>query len=135
MKFKLLICLLFAGHANAEEINYSKISEANSVRQGKALIRYFQIYGEPCTYFQFINSKDKWSVATTEKFCSLDGKSFWTDFSDAAITNIKISDGGISMDLSITPLEPTGEQKKKCFIPISKGIFGAVDCKPVQIDD
>ncbi|MNF55422.1 hypothetical protein D3C85_372190 [compost metagenome] len=135
MKFKFLIFLLFVAHANAGEINYSKISEAHSVRQGKALIRYFQIYGEPCTYFQFIDSKNKWSVATTEKFCSLDGKSFWTDFSDAEVTNIKIFDGGVSMDLSITPLEPTGEQKKKCFMPISKETFGTVDCKPAQIED
>lgn len=135
MKLKLLTLLIFVAHANAEEIAYSRISEAQSVRHGKNLIRYFQVYGEPCTYFQFIDSKNKWSVATTKKFCSLDGKSFWTDFSDAAVTSVKVSDDGISMDLNITPLEPTGEQKKKCFMPISAEAFGAVGCKSVEIED
>ncbi|WP_313086226.1 hypothetical protein [Pseudomonas sp.] len=135
MKFKLLVLLVFVAHANAEEIAYSKISEAQSVRYGKNLIRYFQVYGEPCTYFQLIDSKNKWNVATTKKFCSLDGKSFWTDFSDTAVTGIKISDDGISIDLSITPLEPTGEQKKKCFMPVSAEAFGAVDCESVETED
>jgi hypothetical protein len=135
MKFKLLALLIFVVHANAEEIAYSNNSEAQSVRQGKNLIRYFQVYGEPCTYFQFIDSKNKWNVATTKKFCSLDGRSFRTEFSAAAVTGIKISDNGISMDLSITPLESTGEQTKKCFMPISAKAFGAVECKTVEIED
>jgi len=134
MKFKLLTLLFFVAHASAEEIAYSRISEAQSVRQGENLIRYFHVYGEPCTYFQLVDYKNGWSVSTTKKFCSLDGKSFRTDFSDAAVTGIKISADGVFMDLNITPLEPTGERKKRCFMPVSAEAFGAVECKSVEID-
>lgn len=129
----ILITLLFAStYTNAQEIDYTKISEAQSIRHGEIIVRNLKLYGEPCTYFQVINSKKKWTISETIKFCQIDGKSFLTDFADAETTNIRITEKGITMNLSITPLDTTGEQKKECFIPILKNSLGAIECKSLR---
>lgn len=127
--------LLFTTTSNADNIDYSKISDAQSARHGKMLIRQLKIYGDPCAYFQIINPKDSWNVTETKIFCNLDGKSFWTDFADASVTNIMVSQDGITMNLSITPLTTTGEENKKCFIPISNQEFGDIECQSAETKD
>lgn len=128
MRAILTILLFTSTYSNAQGIDYTKISEAQSIRQGETLVRHFNLYGEPCTYFQVIDSKNKWTIAETKKFCHIDGKSFLTDFADAETTNIRLTKKGIYIDLSITPLDATGEQKKECFMPILNNSLGTIEC-------
>lgn len=132
MRFLLFCFLFFSGFSSAEGVDYNLVSEAHSFRQGKTLIRYIQTYGKPCTYFQLIDSRDGWRVTDTQNFCGMDGKSFLTDFADAEVSNISVSERGVAMSLSVTPLEPIGEQKKECFMPVLNGAFGVIECRDVQ---
>jgi hypothetical protein len=132
MRHTLIILLFASTYSNAQEIDYTKISEAQSIRQGATLVRHFNLYGEPCAYFQIIDSTNKWSISETKKFCHIDGKSFLTDFADAEITNIRLTEKGISISLSITPLETTGEQKKECFMPILNDSLGIIECESTR---
>jgi hypothetical protein len=132
MRTTLTILLFVTNCSNAQDIDYTKISEAQSIRQGATLVRHFNLYGEPCAYFQVIDSKKNWIISETKKFCHIDGKSFLTDFSDAEVKNIRLTTKGISMILSITPLENSGEQKKECFMPILANSLGTIECKSIR---
>lgn len=132
MRTIFIMLLLSSTYSNAQDIDYTKISEAQSIRQGATLVRHFNLYGEPCTYFQIIDSKKKWTISETKKFCHIDEKSFLTDFADAEVTNIRLTAKGISMDLSTTPLETIGEQKKECFMPILNNSLGTIECKSIK---
>jgi hypothetical protein len=110
-----------------DEIDYSKISEASSARIEKILVRYTRLFGEPCANIQILTPGD-WQVIETERICSFNGLSFETDFADAYFSDPKFSSDGVHLHLSLTPLEPTGEQKKKCFIPIKNKHIGTIEC-------
>lgn len=109
------------------EIEYSKISEASSARVGGTLIRYVRLYGEPCANIQIINPKS-WEAIETKHICELDGLSLESEVADAYFSNPKFSKEGVHLNLSVTPLEPVGEQKKLCLIPIKDKQIGTMEC-------
>lgn len=113
------------------EIDYSKISEARSARIEKILVRYFRIYGEPCANIQILDSKN-WEAVETKRICELNGLSLESEVADAYFSNPQFSNEGVHLQLSITPLEPVGEQKKTCLIPIKDKQIGAIKCADID---
>lgn len=113
------------------EIDYSKTAEASSARIENILVRYFRIYGEPCANIQTLNSKN-WEAVETKRICELNGLSLESEVADAYFSNPQFSNEGVHLQLSITPLEPVGERKKACLIPIIDKQIGAIEC--IDID-
>lgn len=123
----LLLLTVFSGLVVCGEIDYSKIAEASSARITNTLIRYYRLYGEPCANIQIINSKN-WEAVETKRICELNGLSLESEVADAYFSNPKFSKEGVHLQLSITPLEPIGEQKKTCIIPIRNKHIGDIEC-------
>lgn len=123
--------LFLAMGVHGEEIDYSKISEAKSARINNLIIRYIRMYGESCAVLQTINPKGGREITSTKNICSLNGKSFKTDFADAYFENVYFSDNGVHLTLSTTSLEPIGEQKMECFVPIKDGSINTMTCEDI----
>lgn len=109
------------------EVNYQNIAEAKSARIESSLARYFRMYGEPCANIQIIKPKS-WEIIETMRICELNSLSLKADVADAYFRDPEFSRKGITLQLSITPLPPTGEQKKTCLIPIKDKHIGAMTC-------
>lgn len=114
--------LVFSG-----EIDYSKIAEASSARIENTLVRYSRLYGEPCANIQILNSKN-WEALKTRRICEFNGQSLESDFADAYFSNPEFSKEGVHLELSITPLEPVGEKKNICLVPIKDKKIGTIEC-------
>lgn len=127
----LFLLILLPSLVVSAEIDYSKISEASSARIEKILVRYFRIYGEPCANIQILNSKN-WEAVETKRICELNGLSLESEVADAYFSNPQFSNEGVHLQLSITPLEPVGEQKKACLIPIKDKQIGAIECADID---
>ena len=123
----LFVFVLFPTVAVGGEIEYSKISEASSARIEGTLVRYSRLYGEPCANIQIITPKS-WEAIETKRICELNGLSLESEVADAYFSNPKFSREGVHLNLSITPLEPVGEQKKLCLIPIKDKQIGTMEC-------
>lgn len=125
--FVLFLLTLLPSLVVSGEIDYSKIAEASSARIENILVRYSRLYGEPCANIQIINSKN-WEAVETRRICEFNGQSLESEFADAHFSNPEFSKEGVHLQLSITPLEPVGEQKKTCLIPIRDKQIGAIEC-------
>ncbi|MDM8348535.1 hypothetical protein P8H27_06445 [Pseudomonas sp. sp1636] len=123
----LFVLALLPAVTTGGEIDYSKIAEASSSRIESTLVRYSRLYGEPCANIQILNPKN-WEVIETKRICELNGLSLESEVADAYFSNPKFSKEGVHLKLSITPLEPVGEQKKICLIPIKDKQIGAIEC-------
>lgn len=113
------------------EIDYSKIAEASSARIENILVRYFRLYGEPCANIQILNSKN-WEAVETKRICEFNGLSLESGVADAYFSNPQFSKESVHLQLSITPLEPVGEQKKACLIPIRDKQIGIIECTDID---
>lgn len=123
----LFVFTFFSAATVGGEIECSKISEASSARIEGALVRYSRLYGEPCANIQIINPKS-WEAIETKRICELDGLSLESEVADAYFSNPQFSKEGVRLNLSVTPLEPVGEQKKICLIPIKGKQIGTMEC-------
>lgn len=122
-----LVFAFFPAVTIGSEVDYSKIAEASSARIENTLVRYSRLYGEPCANIQILNPKS-WEALETKRICELNGVSLETEVADAYFSDPKFSEEGVYLKLSITPLEPVGEQKKICLIPIKDKHIGAIEC-------
>jgi len=77
---------------------------------------------------EIINVHDKLKVLESMDLCSFEGKFFSTGFAYAGFQDITFEKDGIHLILSVTPLEPTGEQLRKCSIPIANGKMSSLHC-------
>lgn len=127
----LSLLILLPSLVVSAEIDYSKISEASSARIEKILVRYFRIHGEPCANIQILNSKN-WKALESKRICDLNGLSLESEVADAYFSNPRFSNEGVHLQLSITPLETIGEQKKACLIPIKDKQIGAIECADID---
>lgn len=123
--FSVFPAIVFGGG-----IDYSKVAEATSSRVDGVLVRYLRLYGDVCVSVQIIDSKS-WGVVEERKICEIDGLSFYSDFADAHFSSPEFSGNGLSIELSVTPLAPIGEQKKKCFVSIHKNSIGSMVCTDI----
>lgn len=124
-----IVALISIQASSADEnIKYQNIAEANSLRAGEIVIRYLRELGNPCITVQTLEKIDDWKVISSKYFCSINGLSFRKDLADAHFENISLFNDRVSATLSITPLEPTGEQRFNCLISISKKTVQEISC-------
>lgn len=130
MRFGLLLLFIVFPFApvRAESVDYSSASEINSGRSGGALARYIKTFENDCLIIEIISVKGKLKVLESLNLCSFEGKPFSTGFADAGFQDITFEKDGIHLILSVTPLEPTGEQLRKCSIPIADGKMSGLHC-------
>lgn len=124
-----ILTTLLAMKANGEPIDYSKISEAKSARFDKVIVRYFRQYGEVCTRLQTLDPGKNWQITSTKHVCSLEGKSFETEFADIQFQNFYFAGDGLHFTLSTIPIKPIGEQIKNCIVPIKDGSIDQMTCR------
>jgi hypothetical protein len=127
------IILFSFGSAKADIINYSNVSEVKSGRSGGVLARYIKTFEDECLAIEIIKIQGGVRVLDGENICSFQGKPFSTGFAYAGFQDITFEEDGIHLILSITPLEPIGEQLRKCLIPIESGKMGSFECSnPIE---
>jgi hypothetical protein len=127
------IFLFSFNFAKADIINYSNASEVMSGRSGGVLVRYIKTFENECLAIEIIKTQGGVRVLDGENICSFQGKLFSTGFADAGFQDITFEEDGIHLILSITPLEPIGEQLRKCLIPIEIGKIGSLACSnPIE---
>lgn len=121
-----LFCVPLAAN---DVVNYSMVAEAGSKHMDGVIVRYIRELGSPCMTAQTLDPKSDWKTISSRYFCSLNGRSFLNDFADAHFDNLRFSESGIDMTLSITPLEPLGEQRLNCTIPIRQNTVQEMICE------
>lgn len=132
---KLSIALItfgLIGVASAGSLNYSAVAEANSARIDNVLVRYLRIFEDPCLYIETVSLDGNWGATSRANVCDLEGRSFSSGFTYAGFQNISFEVDGIHLTLSTTPLEPTEEEKRKCFIPVTSGQIGRLHCSEIK---
>jgi hypothetical protein len=117
--------------ASGEVVDYLSVSEVNSARVGGVLVRYVKTFENECLDVEVISIKSKLKVLQRINFCSFEGRSFSTGFAHAGFQNINFDESGVHLELSITPLEPVGEQIRKCFIPVIDGKLSSLECSEI----
>src|SRR5450830_345531 len=129
MKKTLALVFIYTAGTMAEEISYRSIFEVDSRRFGNTVARYLISRDNyPCLNVEILDPDKNWSISSRKKFCSFEGKSLRTDFTDADFENIKFSKSGIETTLSITPRALTGEERFICLIPIEGNRIGNLSC-------
>lgn len=130
MKNTIISALLFFSATNvlADIIKYEDVSTAGARRFGDIVVRHVRTLGSPCLDIQALSWDSEWKVVSARNFCSFEGKSFETDVTDASFENIYFARDGIQMDLSLTPLAPTGETIRTCFVRVKDGRIGDIVC-------
>jgi hypothetical protein len=129
VQFNLIfLFLLLFNQVSAGEPKYANSSEINSGRSGGVLARYIKTFKSECLVIEIINIQGELKVLESKRICSFEGKPFSTGFSYAGFQDIVFENDGISLTLSITPLTPTGEELRKCFIPITNGKLSDLIC-------
>ncbi|MCY1459935.1 hypothetical protein D9M71_774520 [compost metagenome] len=113
-------------------MNYSAASEVNSGRINGTLVRYIKTFEDDCLEVEVVNSGAKLSVLSSMHLCSFEGKPFSTGFAYAGFQDITFEKDGIHLTLSITPLEPTGEEVRECVIPIAEGNMSDLQCSSAR---
>jgi hypothetical protein len=115
-------------YSSADELNYANASEINSGRAGGVLARYIKTFKSDCLAVEIISIQKELKILESKNICSFEGKSFSTDFAYAGFQDITFEKEGVRLVLSITPLVPTGEELRKCLIPIANGEMSSLQC-------
>ncbi len=123
-----LICVFHLGHAAAEIPNIGSVSEVGAGRVGNNVVRYIKTFGSSCLDVQVISPDKNWSVLSSSNFCTFEGKKFGSDFADAGFEDITVEADGLHLTLSLTPLQPTGEQRRGCVIPVAAEVIKDLKC-------
>ncbi|WP_413703688.1 hypothetical protein [Pseudomonas sp. Pseusp16] len=117
--------------ASSYTVNYSFASDVNSGRAGGVLARYVKTFENECLEVEVISVKPNPQVLQGMSLCSFEGKPFSIGFAHAGFQNIFFAKDGVHLDLAITSLDPTGEEIRKCFIPVLNWRLSALQCSSV----
>lgn len=128
----LLAIFAFSHTSIAANINYSSVYEAGSRRIDGALIRYVKTFENNCLEVQRLAAKSPWNVLDRMHLCDFEGKNFSNQYADAGFDEIYFEEDGLHLTLRFTPIEPTGEEKRKCMIAVKDGIMQPLECTPVK---
>lgn len=131
MKFSKLFpvfCVFFLGSATAATADIGAVSEVGFGRVGANVVRYVKTFSNSCLEVQVISPDSNWKVLSTSNFCTFEGKSFDSDFTDAGFEEISVKDDGVHLILSITPLRMTGEERRACTIPVEGTAIKELKC-------
>lgn len=134
MKFSNFIPAIFifsAGSVLAGSPDLGAVSVVGSGRIGDNVVRYIRTFNDSCLSVQVLNPENNWKVLSESNLCSFEGKRFDSDFTDASFENIFVQNDGIHLTLSVTPLQPMGEQRRDCIIPIVVSSIKGLSCSKV----
>ena len=112
----------------ASTTDIGEVSRVGSGRVGGNVVRYVKKFNSSCLEVQVINPDSHWKILSASNFCTFKGKSFDSDFTDAGFEDISIMNDGLHMTLSITPLQPTGEERRSCHIPVEGAVIKELKC-------
>lgn len=124
--------LFLLGGAVAGIPELGAVSTVGAGRIGDKVIRYVKTFNDNCLEVQIVSSDGEWRVLAASKFCSFEGKKFDSDFADAGFEDISIRGDGIHLTLSLTPLQPVGEKRWGCIIPIVFESIKKLSCSEVD---
>lgn len=127
-KLLSLFCVFYLGHAAAELPAIGPVSEVGTGRVGNNVVRYVKTFGNSCLDVQVISPEKNWKVLSSSNFCTFEGKKFGSDFADAGFEDISVKADGVHLTLSLTPLQPTGEQRRSCVIPVAATVIKDLSC-------
>lgn len=131
MKFYNFIPVLFmfsVGSAVAAIPDLGAVSKVEAGRVGDNIVRYVKTFNDSCLEVQVLSPENGWKILAAKSFCSFENKKFESDFADAGFEDISVKEDGIHLILSITPLQPTGEQRRNCIIPIASTTIKNLNC-------
>jgi hypothetical protein len=134
MKFSKLVplfCVFYLGHAVAEIPDIGPVSEVGTGRVGDNVVRYVKTFGNSCLEVQVVSPEKNWKVLSSSDFCTFEGKKFSSDFADAGFEDILVKADGIHLTLSLTPLQPTGEQRRSCIIHVEATVIKDLSCSEI----
>jgi hypothetical protein len=120
--------IFWLGSAAAEIPDLGAVSKVGAGRVGDKVIRYVRTFNDSCLDVQILNPEKNWEVLSASSFCSYEAKRFDLDFADASFEDISVKDDGIHLTLSLTPLQPTGEQRLSCVIAIANASIQKLSC-------
>lgn len=127
-KFVPSVCIVYLGYAAAEIPDIGSVSEVGVGRVGNNVVRYIKTLGNSCLDVQVVSPEKNWKILSSSNFCAFEGKKFDSDFADAGFEDISVKADGIHLTLSLTPLQPTGEQRRRCVIPVAATVIKDLDC-------
>ncbi len=127
-KFVPLFFVFFISQAVAQLPDIGPVSEVGAGRVGNNVVRYIKTFGSACLNVQVISPEKKWEVLSFSSFCEFEGKSFDSDFADAGFEEVSVEADGLHLVLSLTPLQPTGEQRRHCVIPVDATVIRDLSC-------
>jgi len=127
-KLLSLFCVFYLGHAAAELPDIGPVSEVGTGRVGNNVVRFVKTLGNSCLDVQVISPEKNWKVLSSSNFCTFEGKKFGSDFADAGFEDISVKADGVHLTLSLTPLQPTGEQRRSCVIPVTAAVIKDLSC-------
>jgi len=78
--------------------------------------RFVTHSGSWCLYVQTLNIKDELKVMSEEELCRLEGKDIGTGYMDVSFNKGEFYEGKLYFEVSVTPLELTGEEIKLCEV-------------------
>jgi hypothetical protein len=101
---------------------------SGSQRFGDVVARYVSTFGSPCLTVQILAPNGGWRVLSFKRFCSFEGKAFWTDYADAGFEDHVFAEDGLHVTLSLTELRGLGEKRLACVIPIQNEQIKELKC-------
>jgi hypothetical protein len=109
-------------------VDLNKVYLSGSQRFGDVVARYVSTFGSPCLTLQILAPNGGWRVLSSKRFCSFEGKAFWTDYADAGFEDHAFAEDGLHVTLSLTELRGLGEKRLACVIPIKNEQIKELKC-------
>ena len=120
--------MFFLGDAAAETLDIGAVSEVGSGRVGANVVRYVKTFKNSCLEVQVVSPDRNWEILSVSDFCTFEGKSFDSDFADAGFEGVSVKKDGVHLTLSVTPLRPTGEERRECSILVDGTSIKELKC-------
>jgi hypothetical protein len=109
-------------------VDMNKVSRSGAKRYQDVVARYLYSFDNPCLTVQILAPDGGWRVLSSAQFCSFDGKSFRSGYTDARFEEPVFADDGLHLTLSTTELRAPGEKRRACVIPIKNEQIKALKC-------
>ena len=92
------------------------------------MVRYIKTFENSCLEIEVLKKNKKWDVISNRRLCSFEDKPFSTGFSYIGFEEITFEKDGVHLILNIIPLRLTGEEIRKCIVPIQNDHIGSLQC-------
>lgn len=119
-----------ADEAVASTIDYSKAYEIKSEQMEGYSARYIKTLQDNCLIVQTSLNGTSLKIYRQKKICSLDSKSFDSDFADVSFDNLRFDGNKLFIDLGLSELRAGYQKFKKCSVNFYAGEISNMDCAP-----